>query len=87
MPKNITIKGWHETSSAEKVKEAYNQYLEDISNLSNTDAKNGHKAKTKKLYTLIKLSKQETSATSPLKYENKLHHDDFSKATALNKQF
>jgi hypothetical protein len=44
-----------------KVKEAYNQYLEDILNLSNIDAQNGHKPNTKKLYSLIKHSKQEKS--------------------------
>jgi hypothetical protein len=70
-----------------KVKEANNQYLEDILNLSNADAQNGQKPNTRKLYSLIKYSKKETSATPPLKYENKFHHDDVSKATALNKQF
>jgi hypothetical protein len=70
-----------------KIKEAYNQYLEDISNLSNTDAQNGHKPNTKRLYVLIKHSKQHTSAISPLKYENKFHYVDVTKATALNKHF
>jgi hypothetical protein len=70
-----------------KVKEAYNQYLEDILNLSNADAQNGHKPNTRKLYSLIKYSKQETSAIPPLKYENKFPHDDVSKATALKRQF
>lgn len=70
-----------------KVKEAYNQYLEHILNLNNTDATVKTKPNTKKLYSLIKHSRQESSSIPPLKYENKLHQDDHAKATVLNTQF
>ena len=70
-----------------KVKEAYNQYLEHILNLNNTDASRPNRPNTKKLYSLIKHSREESSSIPPLKYENKLHQDDQAKATVLNKQF
>ena len=69
-----------------KVKEAHTQYLESILNI-NTDAPVQHKPNTKKLFSLIKHSRQESSAIPPLKYENKVHQDDLDKATVLNKQF
>ena len=70
-----------------KVKEAYNQYLEHILNLNNTDTTGKSKPNTKKLYSLIKHSRQESSSIPPLKYENQFHQDDLAKATVLNKQF
>lgn len=70
------------------VKEAHQKYLEDILNLNNTDANPSNcKPNTKKLYSLIKHSKQDSASLPPLKAQNKFHYDDTSKATVLNQQF
>jgi hypothetical protein len=42
---------------------------------------------TKKLYSLLKHSKQDSTGIDTLKYNNKLHTQDPDKATVLNKQF
>jgi len=70
-----------------KVKEAYNQYLENILNTSSTDASRSNKPNSKRLYSFIKHSKQDSAEILPLKFKNKLHTDDMAKVTALNQQF
>ena len=71
-------------------KQAYQKYLEDILNV-NQDPTNSTKASnkpnTKKLYTLLKHSKQDSVGVAPLKKDNICHQDDVKKATILNEQF
>ena len=42
---------------------------------------------TKKLYTLLKHSKQDSASVAPLKKDNICYPDDIKKATILNEQF
>ena len=70
------------------IKESHQQYLEDILNIENDiDTSQPRKPNTKKLYSLIKHSKQDSSTLPPLKANNKFSYDDKEKATTLNHQF
>ena len=68
---------------------AYEKYLKDIQGLNNEedDPDAPPKVKTKKLYSLLKHSKQDSSGIASLKANNKSYTDDTDKANTLNGQF
>ena len=69
---------------------AYEKYLQDILGISNTDGNYidaPPKIKTKKLYSLLKHSKQDSSGIAALRADNKTYTEDPDKANALNAQF
>ena len=70
-----------------EMKNSYNKYIEEILNLPHTETSSTQKPNTKRLYTLLKHSKQDSSTLPPLKSQNKFHSDDTSKAGALNAHF
>ena len=69
---------------------AYKKYLEDILGLNNDqEDPNGEppKFKTKKLYSLLKHSKQDSSGIAPLRKDGQTLLTETAKANALNDQF
>ena len=68
---------------------AYEKYLKDILGINNeaNDLDAPPKVKTKKLYSLLKHSKQDSSGIASLKANNKTYTEDPDKANALNAQF
>ena len=68
---------------------AYEKYLKDILGLNDEehDLEAPPKVKTKKLYSLLKHSKQDTSGIAVLKANAKTYTADTDKANALNAQF
>ena len=68
---------------------AYEKYLKDILRLNNEedDPDAPPKVKTKKLYPLLKHSKQDSSGIASLKANNKSYTEDTDKANTLNGQF
>ena len=68
---------------------AYEKYLKDILGINNEadDLDAPPKVKTKKLYSLLKHSKQDSSGIASLKANNKTYTEDPDKANALNAQF
>ena len=68
---------------------AYEKYLKDILGLNNEedDLVAPPKVKTKKLYSLLKHSKQDPSGIASLKANNKTYTEDTDKANTLNGQF
>ena len=68
---------------------AYEKYLRDILGLNNEedDLDAPPKVKTKKLYSLLKHSKQDSSGIASLKANNKSYTEDTDKANTLNGQF
>ena len=68
---------------------AYEKYLKDILGINNDgdDLDDPPKVKTKKLYSLLKHSKQDSSGIASLKADNKTYTEDSEKANALNGQF
>ena len=68
---------------------AYEKYLKDILGLNNEedDLDAPPKVKTKKLYSLLKHSKQDSSGIASLKANDTTHTEDTDKANALNGQF
>ena len=63
---------------------AYEKYLGDI--LDQADQSEGE-VKTKKLYSLLKHSKQSSSGIAPLRKDGQTHFTETEKANALNDQF
>ena len=76
-----------------QTKQAYKKYLEDILNVNQNQENSTqnptipNKPNTKKLYTLLKHSKQDSASVAPLKKDNICYPDDTKKATILNEQF
>ena len=68
---------------------AYEKYLKDILGLNNEedDLDAPSKVKTKKLYSLLKHSKQDSSGIASLKANDTTHTEDTDKANTLNGQF
>ena len=68
---------------------AYEKYLKDILGLNNEGDDPGAppKVKTKKLYSLLKHSKQDSSGIAALKASDKTDSADSNKANTLNGQF
>lgn len=68
---------------------AYQKYLSDILGVSDgeDDLDAPPKVKTKKLYSLLKHSKQDSGGITTLKANDKTYSMDFDKANALNGQF
>ena len=68
---------------------AYEKYLKDILGLNDEehDLESPPKVKTKKLYSLLKHSKQDPSGIAVLKANAKTYTADTDKANALNAQF
>ena len=68
---------------------AYEKYLKDILGLNNEedDLDAPPKVKTKKLYSLLKHSKQDSSGIASLKANDTTHTEDTDKANTLNGQF
>ena len=68
---------------------AYEKYLKDILGINNEedDLDAPPKVKTKKLYSLLKHSKQDSSGIASLKANNKTYTEDPDKANVLNAQF
>ncbi|MEW8548673.1 MAG: reverse transcriptase family protein, partial [Candidatus Thiodiazotropha sp.] len=68
---------------------AYEKYLSDILgiNRDDDDLDAPPKVKTKKLYSLLKHSKQDSSGISSLKADGKTYSEDIDKANTLNRQF
>lgn len=68
---------------------AYERYLGDILGTNTTDQEvnDPPKVNTKKLYSLLKHSKQDSSGVAPLKSDGKTLSDDCEKSNALNRQF
>ena len=69
------------------IRQAHQEYLEEILNVNCPDTSPSHRPNTKKLYSLLKHSKQDSATIPPLKFQNKLHYEECSKASVLNKQF
>ena len=81
-----------------KLKQAHNRYIGDILGLTDTSeqaephnqsSSETHKGTyaSKKLFSLLKNSKQESKGTAPLKKDGKLYSDTVDKANILNSQF
>ncbi|XP_060608341.1 uncharacterized protein LOC132760373 [Ruditapes philippinarum] len=74
-----------------ETKLAYQNYLEDILNINNNISEEHEQTQTrpntKKLYSLLKHSKQDSFGIDSLKKHNKLYTSDQDKATVLNEQF
>ena len=69
---------------------AYERYLGDILGLNATDSpekKSPPKVNTKKLYSLLKHSKQDSSGVAPIKSDGQTLSHERDKANALNRQF
>ena len=71
---------------------AYERYRGDILGINTTteQAENSsppHKVNTKKMYSLLKHSKQDSSGVAPLKSDGRTLSDDCEKLNALNRQF
>jgi hypothetical protein len=76
-----------------ETRKAYEEYLEDILNV-NVDPPEGQTTTThsqqpnlKKLFSLLKHSKQNSTGIDTLKHNNKFHTEDTDKAVVLNNQF
>jgi hypothetical protein len=75
-----------------KIKHSHTQYLENILDIachSDPDSSPPNKCATKKLYSLIKNSKQDSQAVSPIKDQSTgtMKTNNIEKANILNKQF
>ena len=69
---------------------AYERYLGDILGLNATDSPEENlppKVNTKKLYLLLKHSKQDSSGVAPVKSDGQTLSHERDKANALNRQF
>ena len=69
---------------------AYERYLGDILGINTTteqEENSSPKVNTKKMYSLLKHSKQDSSAVDPLKSDGRTLSDDCEKSNALNRQF
>ena len=69
---------------------AYERYLGDILGMNTTTEQEENsppKMNTKKMYSLLKHSKQESSGVAPLKPDGRTLSDDCEKSNALNRQF
>ena len=70
---------------------AYEKYLGDILGINNEipdqDVGEPPKVKTKKLYSLLKHSKQDSNGIAPLKKDGQILLTEVGKANALNDQF
>ena len=82
----------------QKLKQAHNKYIEEILGLTNSSEQsesNGqpipdtHKSTyaSKKLFSLLKNSKQDSKGTGPLKNDGKFYTNTVDKANILNDQF
>jgi len=67
------------------IKLSYQSHLEDILDVASYDLTS--KPNTKKLFTLLKHSKQDFASVAPLHKHNSVHQDNPTKATILNEQF
>ena len=69
---------------------AYERYLGDILKINTTteqEEKSPLKVNTKKMYSLLKHSKQDSSGVTPLKSDGRTLSDDCEKSNAPNRQF
>ena len=69
---------------------AYERYLGDILGINTTTEQEENstpKVNTKKMYSLLKHSKQDSSGVAPLKSDGRTLSDDCEKLNALNRQF
>ena len=69
---------------------AYERYLGDILGINTTteqEENNPPKMNTKKMYSLLKHSKQDSSGVAPLKSDGRALSDGCEKSNALNGQF
>ena len=69
---------------------AYERYLGDILGINTTTQQEENsppKVNTKKMYSLLKHSKQDSSGVAPLKSDGRTLSDDCEKSNALNRQF
>ena len=69
---------------------AYERYLGDILGINTTTQQEENsppKVNTKKMYSLLKHSKQDSSGVAPLKSDGMTLSDDCEKSNALNRQF
>ena len=64
---------------------SYQSYLEDILDVASNDLTSA--PNTKKLFNLLKHSKQDSASVAPLRKHNSVHQDVPMKATILNEQF
>ena len=82
----------------QKLKQAHNRYIEEILGLTNSleqpesncqSSPEPHKSTlaSKKLFSLLKNSKQDSKGIAPLKKDGKLYSDTVDKANVLNQQF
>ena len=82
----------------QKLKQAHNRYIEEILGLTNSleqpepncqSSPELHKSTlaSKKLFSLLKNSKQDSKGIAPLKKDGKLYSDTVDKANVLNQQF
>jgi len=67
------------------IKLSYQSYLEDILDVASNDLTST--PNTKKLFNLLKHSKQDSASVAPLHKYNSVYQDDPTKATILNEQF
>ena len=70
-----------------ETKLAYKKYLEDILNTGQTENTQHKGFNSKRLYTLLKHSRQDSTSVAPLKRDGISYQDDTKKATILNDQF
>ncbi|KAH3706286.1 hypothetical protein DPMN_065671 [Dreissena polymorpha] len=72
-----------------ETRQAYQNYLADILNINNTPDHeySNNRPNTKKLYSLLKHAKQDSTGIDSLKKNNKMHTSDGDKVTALIEQF
>ena len=69
---------------------AYERYLGDILGINTTTQQEENsppKVNTKKMYSLLKHSKQDSSGVAPLKSDGRTLSDDCEKSNAINRQF
>ena len=69
---------------------AHGRYLGDILGINTTTEQEENsppKVNTKKMYSLLKHTKQDSSGVAPLKSDGRILSDDCEKSNALNRQF
>ena len=73
-------------SVADRAYERYLGYILGINTTTEQEENSPTKVNTKKMYSLLKHSKQDSSGVAPLKSDGRTLSDDCEKSNALNKQ-
>ena len=84
----MSLQNGQTSSAAKNKKKPYENYLADILRVGSGDENEGSGFSPKKLFSLIKNSRQDNQGISTLKdSENMLHSGNVKKAILLNSQF